>query len=192
MSSHSIVSLPRELSILKTRIPLSVCSSLLIHSEPFIEDVSCNLKNTKRTGWDVHLNEQVRPHSEEIMEHLLSGLKYLFLAPYDNLFQDRNPFRLGLHSSWVAWYGDESTVLPHVHGALPYEWSFCVYLDAPEDGTSISFFLEKEHLVNQPQAKINVMKGDVVCFPASLPHFVEKCTDGRAIYSGNFYICPNE
>lgn len=192
MSSHSIVSLPRELSILKTRIPLSVCSSLLINSEPFIEDVKCNLKNTRRTGWHIHLEESVGPHCEKVMEELLSGLKHLFLTPYDNLLEDKNPFRLGLFTSWVAWYGDESTVLPHVHGAMPYEWSFCVYLDAPEEGTSISFFLEKEHLINRHHVKVDVMKGDVICFPASLPHFVERCTDGRVIYSGNFYLCPNE
>lgn len=189
MSNFSFVSLPKEELVLFTKITHSWCNSVEEKAKLFIEDVQCNLKNTKRTSWDLHLKDSLKKENTELLEHICQGLHNLFYRPYSSSLTE-NQFVLATTSSWVAWYNSESSVVPHNHGFLPCEYSFCVYLETPTEGTTFSFFGEQEAIINKHHSTFSVQKGDILVFPSKLSHYVEKLSNNRVIYSGNFTIVP--
>lgn len=189
MSNFSFVSLPREELILRTRMTHDWCNRVEKKAKLFVEDVECNLKNTTRTGWDLHLKNALSTESTELLELVCQGLHNLFYRPYSATLTE-NKFILATTSAWVAWYNAESSVVPHNHGVLPCQYSFCVYLQTPVEGTTFSFFGEQEGVIGNHQSTLNVQKGDVLVFPSKLPHYVEKLSDNRVIFSGNFTIVP--
>jgi len=187
----SLVELPCSLPLIKGSISQALCDELEEAAKPFVENVDCNLINTKRTGWKVFQQESFGRVFQKFTDRITATIisfgqlhPPLKMNPGDD-FNVSCEYR----EAWVAWYSSDSFVQPHSHGAgclFSSEYSLSTYLKVPDEYTELTFF-DTVH-GNPVYTKVEVKQGDFLIFPSSLSHYSNDCKEGRVILSGNFTV----
>jgi len=178
-------------TILKGRIEDALCDELEKTASPFIENIECNLLNTKRTGWRLFEKKEFNPvfqkFSDKVTETIISfsEKKPLLVTDAHENYDVTSIYQ----NAWVAWYSSDSFVRPHVHGPggmFSPEYSLSCYLKVPNDHTELTFVpKELRHTNNYV---IEVKRGDFLIFPSNLMHYTNSCDEGRVILSANFSV----
>jgi len=178
-------------TLLKGHIDAALCDELEKTASPFIEDIDCNLLNTKRTGWRLFDKEEFKPvfqkFSDRVIETIISfsEKKPLLVTDVHESYRVTSIY----YNAWVAWYSSDSFVRPHVHGQgemFSPEYSISCYLKVPNDHTELTFV--PRDLGRTNNYTIEVKRGDFLIFPSSLMHYTNSCEEGRVILSGNFSV----
>lgn len=176
------VPLPYTLNLLVDRILPKECDKIIKSCEKnerlysFGEQVK-NLVGAEKTDWNILQNENVKKDCEPIIDSI--GLMT------QTLIGD-GPFITNFKDFWYARYTDDSFIAPHNHRRSIFDYSFCVYLNAPEEGTYLYFMNEAESV------PVKFYKGDIVLFPGNLVHWSNDVSKGRKIIAGNFSIKNTE
>jgi hypothetical protein len=178
-------------TILKGRLEHAICDEIEEIAKPFVENVECNLQNTKRTGWRVFEKPEFAPvfqkFSDKVTETILS---YAQARPILGLGHNGTyNVNCRYFNAWVAWYSSDSFVQPHQHGGgemFSPEYSLSAYLKVPDDSTELTFV--PRELKTTENYKIEVKQGDFLIFPSSLMHYTNDCKEGRVILSANFTV----
>jgi len=179
----------------------------------YLKSLSDNIKSEKdlyiftkqervirRTLGLQHLHKQmsdiIRSHvSEERKSNVKAQMTNWFLhQEYGNIITQVCEQIIGIASSlsdrklkyttydcWGAIYKSNDYTVTHTH--WPALWSWCYYIQVPENSPPLVF----------PQAKLKVFpkKDEVIIFPGHVQHEVPKCTDmqgERIILAGNIYL----
>lgn len=190
MIDYSVVNLWARDKVIKGYLPedlrLEILKSASNKADP---SIICSLDDTDRTGWHLQMEEGFVETGEKI-GHFLHRLNMSFLLDQPNT-RSLGASRVEkgavteLYNLWVAWYNDKSFVRPHNHSGLDIfggAMSFVAYLEAPPEGTSLTF--TSEH-VSEFYA-IKVRQNDVLIFPSDITHYSNDTSDGRTVVSGNF------
>jgi len=189
--TYSIVELPGTTSILKGTLSSNLCDELEEKARPFVENVNCNLKDTKRTGWQIFKEEEIAPLFQKVTDRITHTILAYFERRPALVMGGRPYFNVDTRfaDAWVAWYSDNSFIRPHVHGAggmFNVEYSLAAYLKVPEDYTELTFCPFGGNTLENHT--IEVRKGDFLVFPSNLMHYTNKCKEGRVILSANFSV----
>ena len=187
----STLELPGVTTLLKGSIPFDLCDELEEKARPFIENVNCNLRDTKRTGWRIFQEEEIAPLFQKVTDRVTKTILSYFDRSPPFTMGENSQFKINCeyYNAWVEWYSEDSFVQPHVHGTaemFSIEYSLSTYLKVPKDYTELIFSPRINNMVqNYP---IEVRKGDFLLFPSNLMHYTNDCQEGRVILSANFAI----
>lgn len=187
----SALELPGTTTILRGHIPDDLCDELEEKAKPFVTDVNCNLRNTKRTGWQIFQEEEIAPLFQKVTDRVTDTILSYFQQSPALVMGNKPPLNVKCDycDAWVAWYSEDSFVQPHVHGTagmFAVEYSLSAYLKVPKDYTELTFSPRVNNMVeNYP---IEVRKGDFLIFPSNLMHYTNDCKEGRVILSANFSV----
>lgn len=171
---------PDEKMIMQTHLPTSVGLDLLKDAEEnnynFVKNDlhSSNLLSTEMSSWAIHEEKWAAPYMSRLMSFLQEG--------FNPLVCNERSYFLTLFDSWLVKYSEDSTLLPHHHGDHFSEWSFCWYLDVPDEGTEIIFRIEDKAVMKA------VYSGDILVFPSGLMHWTYDVHENRKILAGNFCL----
>lgn len=133
-----------------------------------------NLVGAQKSDWNILHNENIRNACTPILQRI-SFMFEMQISPKDQ-------FQLEYDDFWYARYTDNSFIAPHNHQRTLGHYSFCVYLNAPKDGTYLYFMNEAESI------PIKFYKGDIVIFPGGLVHWSNDVSKGRKIIAGNLAV----
>jgi hypothetical protein len=132
-----------------------------------------NLTHAWRTPWDVHIR----------YTELFGTLNELVLGVCQSLTDDNPPVELWSAEMWAAEYTDVSGASKHHHGLFNFGYSWCYYVEVPDDGPGLMVYND-----NDPTPmNMNVTAGDLVIFKNPVEHQVLPSVDRRIIVSGNIY-----
>lgn len=186
---QSLVVFPSGKSIIKATIPDDLRLEILNGAKGKVDDsINCSLKNTSRTNYYLHTQEEFIPTTAKIERFLFdSAMQYLRSHAPARLSGMNNIYKgawLRIFNLWVAWYTAKSRIEPHLHGGMGMFgglMSFACYLEVPPEGTSLTFMDGLE--ANIP---VKVRQNDILVFNSEMYHFSNDTCDGRTVMSGNF------
>ena len=187
--------------ILKTSLDKELCDKLIsITKDKVVDDIPDNLKNVKRTPWQLHTDEDVAPYINKVVEKVNHCVRTRLNYPHPN--QD-NPsyfenkmfyYSFATFNAWVAFYEDSSFVEPHCHTEYPSFYSSSAYLSTGDkETTSLSFLSDESPSFNENKLEVTVKEGDMLIFPSNMIHWTDDAYKGRVILSCNCFagFSPN-
>lgn len=131
-----------------------------------------NLTHAWRTPWDVHIRY---PELFDEFNNVVTGT-------CQSLGVDQNP-ELWSAEMWVAEYTNVSGATKHNHGTFTFGWSWCYYVEVPDDGPGLMVYNDGDHT----PMNMHVTAGDLLIFRHPVEHQVMPSVGKRIIISGNIY-----
>lgn len=191
--NHSIIDMPSS-PILKGSISHSLCDEIEEKARPFVENIQCNLLNTKRTGWQLFEEEEFVPVFQKFTDRVTETILSFgaLCPPLDQQKGSGLQVSCRYTDAWVAWYSSDSFVRPHYHGTgrlFSPEYSLSTYLNVPNEYTELTF--QSSNYGGHECYPVEVEKGDFLIFPSFLTHYTNSCEEGRVILSCNFTVTPS-
>jgi len=163
------------------KAPESVCENINTHAESLIlknqEQLADNLIRTRRTGWYMHSEPEIREAVDWVYE-AIGKVAYEYSSHKNKCGYPS--YIINMADAWIAKYREESIVAPHCHGEHINGVSFCLYADIKKP-TSLTFY----HSGVGEKMQVVVSKGDLLVFPSHLMHFSSDMHEGRTIFAGN-------
>lgn len=126
------------------------------------------LTHAWRTPWDTHIRY---PELMGIIHEVVVALAKQNSPNVDWILTD----------CWISEYSNNSGANKHNHGESSYGWSFCYYVEVPDEGPGFVLF-DRNDMIN-----LNVTSGDLLMFRHLVDHQVFPTLGKRVIISGNLY-----